>query len=235
MANSENTGRLRAFLEIIFFVTIALGSKQLLDPYIWRYAGPISLLITLTLLAIYMRRRGMRWSDMGLKPLPGLKRKLMLIPQALLTFAAFMAAVALALFGKEAMGWEFMNEIPNGVEERWGDIRGNLPLYILWMIIAWVSAGFGEEVFFRGFMITRLEAGFAGLKLAPVIAVVLSALLFGFVHMYYQGLRGLVTTGLIGLALGIMFLALKKNLWPIILVHGIVDSIGFTARYLGME
>jgi len=235
IVSEKNSGRLTAFVEIIVFLTIALGSKQLLDPYIWRYAGPASLLITLTLLAIYMRRRGMSWASLGLKPLPGLKPKLMVLPQALLTFAAFAAAVATAIFGGEALGWEFMSKIPDGVEDRWGDIKDNLPLYLLWITIAWGSAAFGEEVFFRGFMITRLQAAFAGVKFASVIAVVLAAMLFGFVHIYYQGLRGFVTTGLIGLAFGIMFLALKKNLWPIMLVHGIVDSIGFTARYLGLD
>lgn len=87
-------------------------------------------------------------------------------------------------------------------------------------------------MFFRGFLITRLQAAFKGLPWSSVLAVLLPALMFGYGHMYYQGLRGLVVTGAIGLAFGTMFLVFKRNLWPIILWHGIVDSAGMTSHFL---
>lgn len=224
-----------AALELVAFVGFALISKKLMDPFIWRYAGPVTLVTTLVLLTAYMRVRGESWASMGLRPLPGVRAKLLLIPQTLLTFAAFSVAVAAAMFGGEALGWEFMSEMPAGVEERWGDIKGNLRLYLLWLGIAWVSAAFGEEMFFRGFIITRLQSVFTGVRFASVIAVILAAAFFGYVHIYYQGMRGFVTTGAIALAFGAMFLLLKRNLWPVILVHGIVDSIGFTARFMDWD
>ena len=42
-------------------------------------------------------------------------------------------------------------------------------------------------------------------------------------------------TGMIGIAFGASYLLLKKSLWPIILVHGAMDSIAFTALYLGAD
>ncbi len=235
MHSTQKSGRLIALVELAGFVGFALLSKKLVDPYLWKYAGPVTLITTLILLTIYMRIRGESWAGMGLVPLPGLRAKLMLIPQTLLTFVAFAAAVATVLFGAEALGLAFMSEVPDGVEERWGDIKGNLPLFLLWLGIGWVSAAFGEEMFFRGFIITRLESTFGGVKFASVIAVILAAAFFGYVHMYYQGMRGFVTTGAIGLAFGVMFLLFKRNLYPVILVHGIVDSIGFTARYMDWD
>jgi membrane protease YdiL (CAAX protease family) len=68
-----------------------------------------------------------------------------------------------------------------------------------------------------------------------VAAVVLAAAFFGYGHMYYQGLRGLITTMAIGLALGTMFLRLRRNLWPIILVHAVVDSISMTAIFMAWK
>ena len=53
--------------------------------------------------------------------------------------------------------------------------------------------------------------------------------------MYYQGWRGFFMPGAIAIAFGAMFLLLKRNLYPVILVHGIVDSIGFTARYMDWD
>jgi len=235
MPNTLKYEKLIAFIEVIGFVAFALILKRVLDPLIWRFAGPVSLVAVLIILTGYMRFRGLSWSDMGLRALPGIRAKLMVIPQALLVFLAFAAAVAPILLISKALDLTFMTQIPAGVEERWGDIAGSLPHYLLWMGIVWISAAFGEEMFFRGFLITRLQTAFAGLPMASVLAVLLPALLFGYAHMYYQGLRGLIVTGAIALAFGTMFLVFKRNLWPIILLHGIIDSIGMTSRYLNWD
>ncbi len=42
-------------------------------------------------------------------------------------------------------------------------------------------------------------------------------------------------TGTIGLAFGTLFLVYKRNLWPLIIFHGLIDTAGFTALYLGLE
>lgn len=54
-------------------------------------------------------------------------------------------------------------------------------------------------------------------------------------HFYYQSLRGLVVTGLIGIALGTLYLLYKRNLWPLVLAHGLVDTLSFTALYTGAD
>ena len=74
-----------------------------------------------------------------------------------------------------------------------------------------------------------------GVPLASAFAVLLPALLFGLGHFYYQGLRGLVMTTAIGIAFGAAFLLLKRNLWPLVLVHGVIDTINFIALYRGLE
>ncbi|CAN0277659.1 unnamed protein product, partial [Chrysoparadoxa australica] len=58
---------------------------------------------------------------------------------------------------------------------------------------------------------------------------------FGYGHVYYQGLRGLIATGLIGLSLGILFLIYKRNLWPLVIAHAAVDCLGFTALYFNLD
>jgi membrane protease YdiL (CAAX protease family) len=105
----------------------------------------------------------------------------------------------------------------------------------LWLVIVWTAAAFGEEMFFRGYLITRLQNLFSDIKFGNVLAVITPALLFGLAHIYYQGLRGLVITGLIGLAFGTMFLLFKRNLWPLILWHGVIDTLTFTAMFMNWE
>ena len=225
----------RALIELAIVVTFALGSKYALDQVIWRYSGPISLITTLMLFSLYLWRRGDSWAAMGVRRLPGLKSKLLVLPQTLLAVVAIFACGNLAGLAGDQLGLWTYGETPAGVEARWGAIEGNLPVYLFWLAITWTSAAFAEEMFFRGFLITRFRAALASIPLSAVFAVVLAAAIFGYGHYYYQGVRGLANAGAIGLALGTLYLLYKGNLWPLILAHGLVDTLVFTALYAGLD
>ena len=79
-----------------------------------------------------------------------------------------------------------------------------------------VTAGICEEILYRGFLIWYLALL---IPLAP--AVVVSSLLFGFAHAY-QGTKGVLQTGLVGLGLGILYV-LSGSLWAPMAVHALVD------------
>ena len=222
-------------LEILFFVIFALASKALVLLWTPKYAGPITLIFTLLMLTLYMRRQGRTWGQYGLTPLVGIKSKLMVLPQALLVFIGFGMAVGTVFALANIFQIEALLEVSEGVEARFGEVRGSLPKLLMWLGIVWVSAAFGEEMFFRGYLVTRLKEALPRSRLSTIIAVLIPALIFGYGHYHYQGIRGFVMTGLIGLAFGISFLLLKKRLWPIILVHGVGDSLGFIGLYLGTD
>ena len=224
-----SSNRTTALIELVIFVPIALGLKEVLDPFIWRYSGPASLIATIALLTVYYRLKGQTWASMGLIRFESVKSKLLLLPQAILVFACVLVTLTLLTKGLEAAGFQFMSEPIEGEEKRWGDIQGNLRQYLILLGLSWVSAGFAEEMFFRGFVITRLQNIFNG----PVMAVALSAVLFGYVHLYYQGLAGFVNAAVIGVIFATLFLLFKRNLWPLILAHGFINSLGFTAEFMG--
>lgn len=232
---SVASSRLGLLAEVAGFVGFSLLTKYLLSLVIWRYAGPVSLLLTLAVLTLYLRTQGVGWASLGLRPLPGWRAKLMVVPQALLALPAFALVVAATTIGGPAIGLDFMGEVSGGVDDRWGQVEGSLPHYLLWLGIVWTAAAFGEEMFFRGYLITRLGAAFGGGRVATVAAVIISAAIFGYGHFYYQGLRGAVVTGGIGLAFGTMFLLYRRNLWPLILLHGVIDTLTFTALYLDWQ
>lgn len=233
ISSVENSKKLIAVMELVVFVASALISKEVMDPFLVSYSGPVTLITTLVLLTIYMRWRGENWSSMGLRALPGAKAKLLLIPQAILIFVAVLTTIVLLTKGLEAIGLTFMSETPAGETARWGNITGNLRMYLILLVLSWTSAAFGEEMFFRGFVINRLQTAFNGFKFASALSVLLSALLFGYVHFYYQGLTGFVNAGAIGLIFGTLFLLYKRNLWPLILAHGFIDTLGFTSEFMG--
>ncbi|MGF1545007.1 MAG: lysostaphin resistance A-like protein [Parvularculaceae bacterium] len=227
--------RLQLAGEIAFFVTLAIVLKQILTLVVWRYAGPLSLYVLIAVLTVHLRRRGLSWRSFGLVVLSSLRLKLLVIPQAFLALIAFAAAVAPILMLGDHYNIAVITTVPDGVEDRFGDVEGDLAMYLLWLGIVWTAAAFGEEMFFRGYLVTRLSSVFEGAPFASVLAIVIAAIIFGCGHMYYQGLRGLIIAGAIAVAFGSVFLLLKKNLWPIIILHGAIDTATFTVTYLGIE
>jgi len=204
-----------------------------MDPYFGAYAGPASLIITLVILTIYIRQAGQSWSSMGLRNLPGLNAKFLVLPQAFAIFVTVLAIIVILTRALEVVGFTFMSEPIEGETERWGDIQGNFQLYLVLIALSWVSAGFGEEMFFRGFLVTRLKTVFSDIYFSSTVSVLLAALIFGYVHIYYQGLTGFVNAGVIGIIFGTYFLLYRNNLWPLVIAHGFINSLGFTSEFMG--
>ena len=102
-----------------------------------------------------------------------------------------------------------------------------------WLLISWTLAGFAEEVVFRGWILTRLAEVGRYSTSAWLAAVVVSSVAFGAVHVY-QGLSGMVATGLTGLVLAGVYLGTGRNLWAAIATHGVLDTAGFVLIYLGL-
>lgn len=227
--------RLRILTEVAIFVILAVVMKRLLDPVIWRFSGPVSLITLLGILSIYFRQTGQSWRDYGLIRMDKRRDWLLLLPRAALTFVFFAIAVAGVMAIINGLDLTDLRDVPDKVDKRWGDVEGNLGKYLLWLAIVWTAAAFGEEMFFRGYLVTRLRTAFGDGRLAGLLAILLAAAFFGYGHFYYQGWRGLLMTGAIGIAFGSAFLLFRKNLYPIILLHGIIDTLAFTALYFGWE
>ena len=64
-----------------------------------------------------------------------------------------------------------------------------------------------------------------------IFANLVQAILFGLIH-WYQGIPGIVLTGTVGLIFGAFYFLPGRNLWPLILAHGIINSISFTIIFL---
>lgn len=113
-------------------------------------------------------------------------------------------------------------------------LRGDLPKLLIMLVIMWVIAAFGEEFFFRGYIMNRLAHILGNKRSSWIIAVIISSVAFGIAHGY-QGLSGMISTGLVGLILGLAFYQNRNNLIVGMLVHGIYDTYGLTLIYLGKE
>lgn len=203
-----------AFLAVFFVIVFGVTE---------RYAGPVTASCAVVLTTAVLRRRDMRWRDVGLRRPPRLRWLLAQVPVVTVTWLA-VAAGATFLIG------QFLPRPDTSA--RFGDLAGNLPATLWWIAIAWLIGGFAEEMIFRGFLLRRLEVLLPRGARGTVTAVLLQALLFGAVHAYNRGLFGLLALGAVGAVLGTFYLVFRRNLWPVILAHGLGNTLGFVARFL---
>jgi hypothetical protein len=61
-------------------------------------------------------------------------------------------------------------------------------------------------------------------------SVVISSVIFGLIHAY-QGITGILITGSVGFIFGVAFILNGRRLWPVMLMHGIIDTISFISIY----
>lgn len=97
--------------------------------------------------------------------------------------------------------------LPVSTRERW-----------LFAVVA-VGAGVSEELAFRGFLLFYLGTFLRGLGLPG--AVLVCSAVFGLGHLY-QGARGMVITGLVGLFLAIVYVLSGSLLVPMV-AHAALD------------
>jgi uncharacterized protein len=113
-----------------------------------------------------------------------------------------------------------------------GEITGNAQAAVVALAVVWIFAAFGEEISYRGYLLSRAATAGGGSTLAQWIGVVLAGILFGFGH-YYKGPSGIVDSGVAGLILGAAYMLSGRNLWAAVLAHGLVDTIGVVVLYFG--
>lgn len=167
------------------------------------------------------------WSRFGLeRPAPG--RLAPMARRALLwTLGAFLL-VDLAL----APAVEQLTERRHDLSA-FAALEGDLFAWLALTIFMWITAAFGEELVFRGFLQRELARLLGDGAPGRIAATGVTAVFFGAVHLY-QGVSGIVTTGVMGLLLGILFWREGGRLLPCILVHGFYDMIGITLIFLGL-
>jgi len=110
-------------------------------------------------------------------------------------------------------------------------LKDNIWMLFLTLGGVYIVSSFGEEVIYRAFLINRISELGLNTKLGKIIAVIISALIFGLAH-YSWGIMGIVQTGFMGLVLGFCYLYLKKRIWILIFAHAYMDTILMLQMYL---
>ena len=113
-------------------------------------------------------------------------------------------------------------------------IRNNWKSTLIFILIGWGMGGFIEEIIFRGFLMTALKTLLGTSNLSLSLNIIITSIIFGIAH-WYQGKSGAVSTGIISIFLGIIFIYNQFNLWLPILVHGFIDTISILVISMGYD
>lgn len=155
---------------------------------------------------------GLQWGDIPFSP------------AAWLTLLAF-----ILLYGLDSMLEVISPERQAATRQKFQQQIGFLPAnafeFTHFVFLA-VTAGVCEEIVFRGYFIRYGEWWLSELEspLATILVLVLPAVSFGLAHLY-QGWWAVAKIVAMAVLFGFFFLE-TGTLWPLILVHIVVDLIG---------
>lgn len=189
--------------------------------------GLVPLTLTVGLLPlvwILLRLSREPWSAIGLRRPPNLARALAL------GAAAGVAMELLAVFLTTPWIGRLFGAAPDYSDLAM--IRGHAGYLALFLLLNWTLAAFGEEVCFRGFLMSRLARLFGGGGAAWAASLLVASAVFGAMHAE-QGVAGAVQEGLSGLLLGVLYLSTGRNLTVPIVAHGVSNTVAFVLIYLG--
>lgn len=160
--------------------------------------------------------RGEKLADIGLKRPASWMRTFII-------GVGFAAIVFIAMYFSEKAG--FRRDL-----SKFKDVQGNPELAVLGVLYAFIGAGFYEEFTFRGFLMQGLAMLFGGSRGAWIVACIVQGALFGLAHAYQNPL-GIAITGTLGVLMGLIVLASGRNLWIVIIGHGLFDASRFVLFY----
>ena len=108
-----------------------------------------------------------------------------------------------------------------------GAIPGMLSAIVL-------GAGFGEELFFRGYAFERLGRLMGRGRAARGAIVAGTTLLFAVAHYSDQGVAGVEQALVTGLAFGTAY-AVTGRIWTVMIAHASFDLVAYAILYWGLE
>jgi membrane protease YdiL (CAAX protease family) len=184
----------------------------------------VPILFVLGLVSIRLRNGG--WSAMGFKR-PSSWVRLLII-----ALAAAALRIILGDLVIEPLTERFWPPIVAPAEAE--TITGNIKLALIGLLIVWTFAAFGEEIAYRGYLLTRAAEIGRQTTAAYWVGIVLISVLFGYGH-YYKGPAGILDSGVAGLVLGAAYMLAGRNLWASILAHGFIDTFAVVALFFGWE
>ena len=197
------------------------------------YFGPITrtpfeniIISMIIIIANYIEYKGKPFTALGFKR-DNFKVKNLLVHAPLVALALFIFYVFAVV-----PGIEMLTGVPIDYSSM-SQLEGDLQTTIVWLLLVWVTAGFGEEIIFRGYLMRQFVKFFGDSNISLAINILVICGFFGYMHMQ-QGITGQLVVVIIGALLSIIFYKRKYDLWFMIMIHGIFNTLGILSFYFGL-
>jgi uncharacterized protein len=207
----------------ISFAELLLGAFIVLGHNVYHIVpNEVPILFVLGWISLRVRDGG--WKAVGLrKPDSWLKTVLWALLAA--AMIVLLSDVVVAPIAEKFLG---MQHGSKGLETS----TPNLAWALRTLALIWTFAAFGEEMGYRGYLMTRAADVGNRSAIAYFVALVVVSILFGYGH-FYKGPAGVIASTCSGLVLGGAYLLSRRNLWVAILAHGFRDTFVVVAALIG--
>ena len=216
-SGNPSASRALSALEFCFGAFIVIGHNVF-------HIAPNEVIVLGLLGLISIRLRDGRWSAMGFKR-PASWRRILLIALG----AAILRILLGQFFIEPLTGFFWPKPTAPALAN---EITGNVKIALVALLLVWTFAAFGEEIAYRGYLVTRAADIGKRSRTAYWIGIVLVSILFGYGH-YYKGASSVIDSGAAGLILGTAYMLAGRNLWASILAHGFIDTFGVIDAFFG--
>lgn len=229
-----NTNRIVKISEVLLVSLSAFTLIKILTPY----AGDNQLmkfgivwganLLILSLVWLGIKLRGQKWSDFGLT----FGRIRFKESSRIFLLSLLVCILGLAGYMLGTLIMANISGMPESADTSvYEYLHNNLYMLILTLMGVYFISSFGEEVIYRAFLINRISELGLNNRFGKIVTVLISAVIFGSAH-YEWGATGMVSTGVMGLVMGICYLKFKKKLWILVIAHAYMDTILLVGEYL---
>jgi len=217
------------FLDLVIYITVMFLIREVYFSEVGFLTNGLFWSFTTLIVASWrMKVRGVTWKGLGLS-------KPKNIQTTLIATAVILVSVPITLifFGMIKGHLPFL--VSPDVSEvsavsKFGNLKGNWAAFFSIIFFVWIQSSL-EEMLDRGFLMVWIERLFSSTMLATILAVIIQAMIFGFRHSNDFSERS-ITTGLIGLIMGIAYMVFGRNLWALILAHCALNTISMVGRVL---
>ena len=227
MNPTRQTGQLKplnALIDLAIFLSVMFLVREIhIDSLsFWGYSLFKSF-ITVGVATLLLYYRNQSWKDLGLTK-PDSFLKALGVAVAILV-GTVISIMIFEMFLRDLL---FTSTDSDSQSNAFSELKSNIPYFFSIIFFVWIES-FLEELQDRGFSLNRFDSLFSKVPFSTVLAVLSQAAIFGFRHSYDFSPRS-VTTGLIGLVFGTVYVLTGRNLWPLIIAHIILNTMSMVDR-----
>jgi membrane protease YdiL (CAAX protease family) len=201
---------LRGFGPLGIFAILVIVASQLLAP------------LSAVLVLIWAERSRTPWHEIGYVRPRSWFGGLVIGVTFGVAFKFLMKAIVMPFLGADSVNQTYHYLVGNGAA-----VMAFVPLMV-------VTAGFGEETFFRGYLFERFGKLIGHSPGAKVVTVLLTSVVFASLHYFDQGLAGAQQATITGLVFGTIF-AFTGRIWTLMCAHAAFDLTAVAIIYWGLE